>query len=233
MPRERTVKLRYIDHGTNGISVGTGDKYAIAYYKLNNAYDIDGQIGNSSMPGYNEWAQFYSRYLVTWVSMSVEFMNQTEFACYAGVVFRPVTDETTWNTWKDWRDVEAQGFPCRLVMLNSRQSAGSKKRLTVKCPLWKVLGDKKQYYSDLTFSAHTNANPTALIQGFAVVMCPTDLVPPSPIKVFCNIKITAYVKFYNRKLLRSSAFSTPDDTVPDVFPPNPLGDTIAAGDITV
>jgi len=173
---------------------------------MNSAYDIDAQILSDSVVGFKEWSAFYGRYLVTWAKIEVDFANASTVPMYVGMCFRPITNETTWSTWADWRNIEGNGMISRFVQLGAGGSSQDMKKLTIKAPLWKVHGNKKEYYGDTGFSAPVDLNPGRLIDGFVWIQTPTDLAATLNLNIFTKIKITLYVKLFQRKLLKQSVF---------------------------
>jgi hypothetical protein len=60
------------------------------------AYDIDPLVASTAMPGFAEWAQFYSRYVVRSSRIRVDFMNNEAFP--AMVFVTPTNLIYTMNT---------------------------------------------------------------------------------------------------------------------------------------
>lgn len=223
----------FSDANTNGLQIATGAKLTFAQYKMNSAWDIDTQVLSDSIVGFKEWSAFYNRYRVTWAKLEVDFKNMAPFPVYAGLVFRPVTNETTWNTWSDWRQIESQGMICRFVMLSQAGGNGDGRKLIIKCPLWKVHRNRREYNGDLHYSAPVDKNPSRTIDGFVWIQTATDAAASANYNVFTKIKITLYVKMYEKKLLRKTIFGAEDgeDEVEPVENPAPV--TAPAGDIVV
>lgn len=146
---------------------------------------------------------------------------------------RPVTDENTWTTWLAWRGIEGNGFPNKTYLLSAAGGSRDSVKLTLKAPLWRVLGNKKEYYSDVGFSAQMSTNPGRLIDGFVYLLAPTDQNVSEARSVFCKIKITIYVKLFGRKLLTQTQWSTEDNESAQLHPETSVPPEYPAGDITV
>lgn len=208
----KVVKLSYQDATTPYVTITAGTKFAFREYRLNSAYDFDIQLLSDAAIGYKEWAAFYRRYLVTYVSLTCTFINPTPSAVWVGIMFRPVTGETNWTEWLTWRMIKSQNFPHRMMMLSPAGGKSDRVTLNVKCPLWKLHGRRGDYNGDADFSADVDANPARQLDGLVFCLSPDGNVATAPVAVYTNISATLYVKFYQQKTLRSSnTFDANDD----------------------
>lgn len=216
IPDHKKVMLKYEDNGTNGLTIPLGSTIVYREYRLNGTYDLDTQLGSEAAIGFTEWANFYKKYHATWAKMTVTFMNTNEFPMYVGLAMRPVQDEASWSSWDRWRDIAGNSFPNTIKMIGAKGSSRDCLTLSIKAPLWKVHGNYKEYMSDVSFAATTDAVPTRQIQGFAFIMTPTSTAAAANYGIFMRIQIKTYVRFYERKLLKQPSDFTdaPEDTIP-------------------
>jgi hypothetical protein len=63
VPDSKFVNLRYTDFSAETIAA-TGQVFN-RRFRPSSAYDVDPLLGNTSMPGFTEWASFYQNYVVT------------------------------------------------------------------------------------------------------------------------------------------------------------------------
>lgn len=210
IPYSKTVKLVYLDQATHAITV-SGSSFAFRQYRLNSAYDFDIQYFSDSAVGYNEWAAFYKRYLVTHITLSVTFLNTNAFPVWVGMYFRPVRGEVGWTSWSTWRNLSGQRGNGKQVFLSQAGGKLDRVTITMSMPCWKIFGNKKQYYGDEDFSSSVTLNPGGILDGLIYVLTPTGGSAVNAFDVWTQIKATQHVRFYQPKTLDiSNTFDAAD-----------------------
>lgn len=136
--------------------------------------------------------------------MSVDFLNTSSLPVYVGVLFRPITGEDRLSSWRAWRTIEGNGWIHKMCMLSPADQVGAKRRLSIKAPLWKVWGNKKEYYGTVGFASTTDTNPAVQIEGIIYTIMPVDNGAPSQIDIYTKIRLTVYVKFFGRRFLETT-----------------------------
>lgn len=101
--QEFVTTLKFITIGTMNTIASTASSYRLT----TNAFDIDPALGGTAMPGFTEYAAFYSRFRTLRATYKVEFMNREAFnvLCYAGfsnsaaaVVGHTTAGQALWKT---------------------------------------------------------------------------------------------------------------------------------------
>lgn len=197
----KIVHLSYQDTTGTVVTVAAGSTFNYNQYRCNSAFDVNPSIASTSMPGFQEWASFYLKYLVTWCKITCTFVNTSQSACYAGIAFRPYTSEATWTTWTAWRQLEGNSIPHKVRLLSMAGGQGDRVTLSVKAPLWKIVGNFHQYNSDVAYQAVVTTNPSNIIDGFVYVLTGDGAVggATNPI-VTVKVNIQMYVRFFNKRL---------------------------------
>lgn len=102
-PQEYVTTLQYVTIGTLNTVAGT-----IASLRLtSNAFDVDPSLGGTAMPGFTEYANFYTRFRVLQFSYETQFLNREAFNIlgYSGfsnssaaVVGHTTTGQALWKS---------------------------------------------------------------------------------------------------------------------------------------
>lgn len=177
-----------------------GSAYTFATYNVNSAFDVTPALLNTSMPGYNEWSGIYNKYAVLYTKITTTFsLYNTVDPVYVGIFIRPIFQEGGLNSWTGWRNLLGNPLPHKEIMTSSGDANKGRVTLSVGVPIWKLWGNKIEYYGSGAFSAVINSNPSVLQQGF-VYMLSND---GQSMNAECAVKttVTMYVKFYNKRTL--------------------------------
>lgn len=201
----KTVKLRYTDVDTPTLSFQGGlTTVQWRLFRINSPFDCNPQIASVSCPGFSQHAAIYVNYLVTYVKLRCTFtLAVGSPAFFVGCVLRPVYQEGNWSTWKQWRDLKGNPIP-HMVKLTSA-SEGGKGTVTcvVKAPLWKLIGNKTEYYGSGFWKALSTGNPSTLMEGFVYALTPAGGAYSNTYEIACQTEITMWTKFYNKRKLDS------------------------------
>lgn len=196
-PFNHFVKLRYID--TDTMSMGTTlGTYDIKGWRMNSAYDVNQQIGSTAMPGFSEWAAFYTTYRVMAGKIKVTLVNTTTTPVYFGMYWDP--SNTVTSSWSGVMHTKGN-MGSKQVLLNVATAGGNKTTLTSFMKYSKLYGNKWSVEGSDAFGAVTSANPATTL--FAGVYVASDdgisVLPTGTFPLACEI--TLWVKFYDRKML--------------------------------
>jgi len=104
--RTKYVTFRYEVSNTPTLSLTTTQSVSWRTYRVNNAYDVDPSLGNTSMPGYNQWMgtdRFYQRWSPVWFKIQTTFVNSTVGPLYVGMYINPRTSGN-YGTWTAFID---------------------------------------------------------------------------------------------------------------------------------
>jgi len=195
------VKLRYIETtsvtftpGVAGTYYASGNGWCAITYRLNGAYDFSAQIATTTIPGFNEWANFYNNYRVHAVKLKARFSNTDVEPMYAGIImYSQGAGPTSWANWMEQRG----NRHCKMQLIPPIASAAPTK-LSIYRKLNSLIGDKKLYDADVSYQANTGVNPSILVYG--EVYCLTfdarnTAAAPCAIEVEADI----YIEFTFRK----------------------------------
>jgi len=197
---EKIVKLTYVDTQNKYLSVASAD---LAYweYNLNSAYDVTSSIGNTAMPGFTEWSDFYANYRVLRTKITCRFVNNDTINQIVGIAFRPIYNEAGWGTtWDNWRKLEGNAFN-RATALGDENSGNDIKTLSVSMNLDKLWGDKLEYLADGAFSAPISANPGVILQGYVYTLEGAGV--SNSFSCMTEVKVDMWIRFYGKRKLNN------------------------------
>lgn len=207
-PKVKTVKFNYEDQRTSWIIIKANEKFVYRVYELNNAFDIDPQVNNNTLTGYTRWSTVYNKALVTWAKMTVTFVSDTVAPRYVGLLFRPITAETTLSTWADWRNIPGNNWIQKQYLLGGKGQKNDSVTLSIKAPLWRVWGNKRQYYGDLDFTHNTDAGPSRQIEGIIYGLNPFDAILDNDAGIYVKVRLQVYVRFSGLKFYPNTLVPT-------------------------
>lgn len=182
------------NNGGNSIFIN-GTPFSTTLIPVNDLFGIN-QSSVGSLVGYNQWINWYNRYLVKSVVATIEFVNIASVPVYVGMAYRPIEGET-WNTWTTFRNLSANTFPNVQVLLT--QSGGSKDRVVLKlpCNLESLWGLYSQHRGDLDFSGSSVAGP--ILKQELVIFALSVTGANATAVVATNIKIDFNTTMYQLK----------------------------------
>lgn len=201
----KRIKLRYLDIDTPVLQF-TQDVTTLVYnrYYINDPYDVNAAIGSTTMPGFTEWSTVYNQYMATYVKVTATFSGDVgNPPAYAGIVFRPLYNETNWSTWANWMKLKGNPIPHKRVLLSESGGSRSTVTLTVKCPLWRLFGNKPEFYGSGRFSNPVTSSPSHKIEGFVYMLTPGGQPFPATHSWAVQTEVTMWIKMFNKKTLES------------------------------
>lgn len=199
----KRVKLRYTDVDTPSLTFTSGSTTVVYQkYNLNSPFDVNTALGSTAMPGYAEWAAIYDQYMVTYCKITATFaLDNGTPPIYVGVVFRPVYNETNWSSWKNWMELAGNPLPHKRKLMSCAGGNKAVCTVSVGCPLWRLIGNKQEYFGSGSWTQVTTANPSRIIEGFVYALSANGATYTSTILVPINVKVDMWIKFYNKKTL--------------------------------
>lgn len=190
-PDQTRCKLVYYP-GTAVWFDNTSDTYGNIRYRINSAYDIDPQLGSTSMTGFAEMTYLYTVYRVLGASYNVRFFNENSHAmdvylCPLAAQNDPGANNTAGFDYQmapyaRWSGISAKGG------LDAKTLKGSIEFAKL------VSGE---VVTDDAYAAPVSGNPTNqiwLIIGGQILT--GDAMSD---KVACDVHITLDVVFYKRR----------------------------------
>lgn len=197
-PQKVNVKLRYLEVASPNFP-GAASTFAFKEYRLNSAFDVASALGNTSTPGFAEWAAFYKFYRVNMAVMQVTFYNPSTSPCYVGIWAAPLS-QTNLTTWSDFMETTGNPYSKR-YLLGSQGSGSDRVTLKIVAPLGRLVGNKIRYTADALYSSATTTSPTNICPGY-VFVASNDGTSNTGV-IMCDIRITQYVTFFDRIILVS------------------------------
>lgn len=197
-PRHMRVHLVY--PSAIQITEGAAGSGQFKFYRLNSAYDVDTNIASTSMPGYNEWSQFFSNYRVLSAAMDLTgTVSGISTGSMAIVSLTPNPSQATLPgsaiTWS------VQPNTIHAESVNTTSGGKNVVRLRRKYNLAKCFGvTPQQFRSDFDFTASTGANP--LRQLFVAVTI-AGIGSSTPGVLTAQLYVSMTIEFFNPILLNA------------------------------
>jgi len=206
MPMSQKFLFKYEDTSTTAIAINNAP-LGSAGFAVNNLNSLD-QIANQQFPsGYSNWSRFYQNFLVHYVKMNVEFINNSPNAIYAVVAFRPITNEI-WNNWNVIRNLDSNSFPNKQVLMTAKGGAKDQCKISLGCNLGKLTGKPDAWKALNEFSGRTTGNqqnPTNLQDAIVAVLSGTGAAIAANVTVKISIECIATLYQLKTQLNGSSA----------------------------
>lgn len=197
----KKVKLTYVDLDTTSITVPAGAPMAYNSYKINSPHDVNNSLGSHTMVGFSEWTRFYGKYICIGAKITMNIMTSGgsggNFIAFMGMHQNGPGTPPFGSSWvslmsmrgnANWKFKVIQGSPQR------------KYTLSLYRPMWKILGNRTEYYGSGNFSAFWDTNPATLFGawcGFASI----GGTSIEGLEVETYVTVTQWIRFYDRKPL--------------------------------
>lgn len=195
-PATKNCKLEYVGWVYDAFA-GDGTNVGTTYqFKLNSCHDpYKGVTGSYNIQGYfYDQLSMYKRYCVN--SCKVEIQFATPATKYAMVLLRPTTVATEPT---DFQLEESRPFASKRMM----STGGEPKKLTFFYSMPKVHGvTYTKLTTDDLYSSAYGTDPTLLTYLNVMLYNADGTTTSNPLPF--NIKITQYVKFYDRTVMSAS-----------------------------
>lgn len=188
------VKLHYSDVVSLEALAGA---FAQINYRANSAFDPEAAVGGNQPLGYDQWETFFMRYQVIGCAINLQCIMNASLSppSHATVAIVPTDTTVTLNSME-----QAVEFPYARSKI---QSAFSNRPTFLKAYLStaRKLGYAKGISQEPSLSALTTTNPSE--QWFWNI-CLQALDNASDVKIQCRVKLTYYIRFFDRRDLQRS-----------------------------
>jgi len=198
VPDKMRVKLRYTESTTPSLGT-TSVSYAFQQYNMNGAYDFNNAAGSTTIPGFNEWSNFYYTNKVYAAKWFIQFINLGTSPLICGVYH----SSTSWTA--SWANLmQYIGNPHNRAVTIS--PTGGLDRATLKFyDKWtSVYGNKKEYIADSIFNGTYSSNPSGTggtIYGYVYALTAADtnfsVNGQCNLRAYCDL----YMEFFDRRNL--------------------------------
>jgi len=178
-PQSKIVFLRYNDGDT--ARAATGTNFFAYRYRLNGLYDPDPLLFSGSAAGYNEWANFYRRYLVLYVIIEGEVINNENFPITMVIVPSDYDIVPSLSTRQSCVDTAELPYAKRFAI--SGLNGQNRSRFKMKINLSKLSGNGPAYRGSLLYSALNNTIPNTMLLGNFVFYSDNNFTAPNSIMV--------------------------------------------------
>jgi len=198
MPPRLTRTLNYVD--SSYVRNNPGNNFLVYSFRVNDLYDPDPLILTGSVSGFKEIMQFYSYYRVKDVSISLKIFNNEAFALLYGAVFSQTNLVGVIASRDDAINALENDFSTRARLLSAKGGLDHED-IFFTCPMWKLLGDKKQYEGDQQYTGLGVATPSVPLWVNIIVASPTGAALTNGYTNSTTLTMTA--EFFGRTNLRA------------------------------
>jgi len=194
----KIVKLKYTDITNTFMQFGSPSNSTYTEYFTNGAYDVSASLGNTAMPGYEEWTDFYNSYRVLRTKIKATFANNTDLPTYVGVFMDGYTNSGALSNWANARELEGN-LNNKSVLLGGNTGSSSVKTLTLSRQLSTLVGDEDYLGDDDYAGLNPATNPVKLLTGWTYMLSGTGIGLGGPnYSVVQDVQITMWIKFYDK-----------------------------------
>lgn len=194
------VKLRYISVDDPTLNPSAVLPYTFKEWRLNGLYDIDPALASSAITGFTPWGVFYQNYRAIRAYIKVTVINPYATPIYfIMAVFNP--NDILPINWSEWMQTRAQQYS-KIAVLEGN-NARSSRTITMSVPFADILGNRREYTSDTSFSGTTatsisgGANPGNIFPLYIVALN-FDGASALPTQIPYRMEITYSVEFFTR-----------------------------------
>lgn len=198
-PRVLYTRMKFSDRRVMSLSSVSGATAHV--YRMNSIYDPSFTFTGTTVVGYSNMNNLYSRYLVTGAKVRVSFTNPTADGSRCGLRLRVYgTNATSGSTTKALTEQPLT------YMQGLNNSGKQEKTFNMFIRPWTLMGVSKLEYMANTsryaslFGANPTASQDAVIDVFAIN-------ENQNIDIAYTIQIVYYVQLYDRKALSSSTIA--------------------------
>lgn len=156
MPAHIRRKLRYVDSAY--VRNNPGNNFLVYAFRVNDLYDPDPTILSGSLSGFKELMQFYAQYRVLHLTASVTIINLETFPIMYGMCFSTNNLTGVIATRDDAINALENHFSTKAHILSGKGGI-DRAKLSRGEYMHKIVGDKKQYLSEIEYSGLGLATP--------------------------------------------------------------------------
>lgn len=173
MPQRLRRTLRYVDGSY--VRNAPGSNYLVYSFRINDLYDPDPAILSGSISGFKEIMQFYSNYRVLHTSIQVHITNNESFSLMYGGVFSQTNLTGVISSRDDAINALESVFSSKAKILSAKGGFDRGSLFMSVKPSY-LLGDSKQYLSEIGYSGQGLATPSIPLWFNMIVASPTGAV---------------------------------------------------------
>lgn len=157
MPRHIRRQLRYIDQAY--VRNNPGNNFLVYSFRINDLYDPDPAILSGSLSGFKEIMQFYDSYRVLSVNINITLINLETIPIMYGMCFSNTNLTGVIATRDDAINALENHFSTKARILSGKGGI-DRARMSRHVMLHNIVGDKRQYLSDIQYIGQGLATPT-------------------------------------------------------------------------
>lgn len=171
MPQRKRAVLRYLDGST--VRNNPGGSFLVYGMRINDLNDPDPGILSGVLSNFKEMMQFYGNYRVLTVQINWHVVNLETFPVSCGIVFSQTNLTGVIGSLSDAQNAFENDFatPLRTISGNAGMN-----RTNFRLPILQLsslLGDSRQYHSDVNYSGIGLSTPTTPLWANFIVFAPT------------------------------------------------------------
>lgn len=197
-PASRRVRLVYPENFS--LVEGAAGAGAYRFLRMNSLYDVDTTLGSTSVPGFAEWAAFYTNYRVESVAFKIQAAASGASAgTMAQVTFTPNPLQPVLPSSPETWGVQPGAIQKTILMYSN--GGANRATLVKRYSMPKVFKvTDEQFRSDFDFTATTASNPAR--QAYLAVTA-YGIGSSTPVTLIVNAWVSMEVEFFNPTLLSS------------------------------
>jgi hypothetical protein len=198
MPPKLIKTLNYIDSAY--VRNNPANNFLVYSFRINDLFDPDPLILSGSISGFKEIMQFYSYYRVQKIDVSFKIFNNENFAILYGAVFSQSNLTGVIGTRDDAINALENDFSTRARLLSAKGGMDHED-IHFGLPVWQLLGEKKQYEAEQSYTGLGLATPAQPLWLNFIVASPTGTALTNGYTNSTTLSMTS--EFFGRTNLRA------------------------------
>lgn len=178
-------------------------------YRANSIFDVNVASATRTMVGVKEWAAFYSRYRVEGCKISATFNNQAGNGDFLAFIHFARNSTVPWSTWVEAVSTVSGNYGGIAAVLGPSNGSRGVLRLKKYVSLAKLWGLPGEYKNAGAFTAAMGENPLQQMHARVGILSTTGATFNAT--VLLRVKVTMYVRLYNKKILYQTLFQENDN----------------------
>lgn len=198
MPPRIVRKLNYID--STYVRFNGGANYLVYAFRINDLYDPDPIVLTGSISGFKEIMQFYTTYRVMDFKVHLKISNNEAFPLLYGYVFSQTSLVGVIGSRDDAINALENDYSTRGRLLAAKGGIDTEEIQSQVKPAT-VLGDQRQYNSELGYSGQGLATPAIPLYLNLIVASPSGSVLANGVTTALTLEFLS--EFFGRTNLRA------------------------------
>jgi hypothetical protein len=198
MPLEIVRDLNYID--SQYVRSNGGANFLAYRFRINDLFDPDPLILSGSISGFKEIMQFYNFYRVEDISVDLQISNNEAFSLLWGIFFSTIDYVGGFANRDDAINSLENGISSGAKLLCAK---GGIDKDSYKCsiPVHSVLGNQKQYESDINYTGTVSTDPASLLYVTLIIASPSATFLTNGVTTYLKMKFRS--RFFSKIVLRA------------------------------